>query len=216
MPAVAGAKQYVVATVNSTQGWAYATLSPGADGSSGRVGCQFYGAGANMMCWVGGTNGSDQCYTNTVDSPSFAKNVRAMNSASFVALYWNPATHACTDMRLVQGSQFLPDYHRPGISTDRVSIGSDRARGTLSGVRYNDENPNEFISCDIWASGSIYCAARDNRNISAECSIKESENPLFAEAVRSINAFTSVEFQFDAQTGKCLRLLSYRDTIYLP
>jgi hypothetical protein len=219
LPAVAGTRQAIVATVHSAEGWGMAAVgqtrrSDGTrDGS--QLGCESYAAAGWIYCFVrGGPDGYDYCLTSSSTPPSFIKNAYAINSASFVAIYWDPVTHVCADMRLIQGSQFLPDAHLP-VVRETVAVNPTSAQGSLSAVRYNGANPNEFISCDVWASGYIYCMARDNANNVAACSMREEDNPLLADVVRSIDAMTKLEFHFNS-AGTCVNILVHKDTLYLP
>jgi hypothetical protein len=155
-----------------------------------------------------------QCTAHATGFPSFARNASAFNEASAVVLYWNRRLE-CTDMRLIQGSQFLPDYHDASVAPGFVTVAANYAEGALGPVRYN-VYPDEFISCDLWASGSIYCTARDKTGAVASCNANESANPLFADAVRSIDSVSRVRFSFAAGSGTCTAIIVNKSSDYVP
>jgi hypothetical protein len=180
--------------------------------SSGTITCEtrdHYGAGV-------------RCTVDPGANPGFAKNVLAINNASFVEFHWNPATLVCTDMRLVNGSQFLqapPAGERP--EAFRVDMyanddGTLNVYGGVSSARYFDDNPLEFISCDVWASGYVYCVARDHNGAVGWCYTYEAWNPSFAEGARSIDSASFVTFYLDPSTHVCSRISVSKGSRYLP
>lgn len=219
IPATAGTKQTIVTTVNATEGWAYAAMGQARfNPSGGSLSCNFSGDGINIQCAASDSAGTRvQCAASAVASPGFARNVRAINGASFVALFWNPATGICYDMRLIQGSQFLSDYHgpKPALSANVYIAQPDWAQGALSGVRYNNDNPNDFISCDIWASGYIYCMARSGDAVVA-CHTSEADDPVAAAQVRTIDEVSHVSFSSHTSAGVCKNISVDKGTSYLP
>jgi hypothetical protein len=162
------------------------------------------------------------CSLDPATNPAFAKNVLAINNASFVAFYWNPATGICTDMRLINGSQFLqappagdrPDAFRVDMQQD--DDGRFFVYGGVSSARYFDDNPLEFISCDVWANGYIYCVARDHNGSAASCHTTEGANPSFAERARSIDSAAFVRFELDPSTQVCGEIAVWKGSRYLP
>jgi hypothetical protein len=186
-----------------------------ADGSA--LACEFRGSGAEVRCHARDSSGNlGECTTDATASASFVDNARAINSASAVVLYWDPATKRCHDMRLIQGSQFLPDYHSANPATALVTVAADHAEGSLGPIRYNPLNANDFISCDLWASGYIYCMARNNAGRVAACSTREGANPSFAEAVRAIDSVSHVKFSFDPATAACSSIVVNKNSNNLP
>ena len=163
-----------------------------------------------------------RCTLDAAANPAFAKNVLAINNASFVEFHWNPATLACTDMRLVNGSQFLqapPAGDRPDAF--RVDMypnddGTLNVYGGVSSARYFDDNPLEFISCDVWASGYVYCVARDHNGVVGWCYTYEAWSPQFAEGARSIDSASFVTFYLDPSTHVCSRISVSKGSRYLP
>jgi hypothetical protein len=226
--ALAGTKQYVFTTIDLNgdyYGYAYAYAAMGQARYNYRINtsdfgfmrCQFT-TDTTISCtgYEQANNASFACSVNAASNPGFARNAQAINSASLVEIFWSPANPGvCTDMRLIQGSQFLPDTHTEYPAVSGISIDSVSASGALPGVRYNDSNPNEFISCDIWASGYIYCMARNQANAVASCSTTEAANPTLAAAVRSIDSISSVRFTFDA-SNVCTSVLVDKNTNNLP
>jgi hypothetical protein len=162
------------------------------------------------------------CSLDAAANPGFAKNVRAINNASFVEFHWNPATHDCTDMRLINGSQFLqvppagelPEAHRVDMWPD--DNGNLLVFGGVSSARYSDDNPLEFISCDIWASGYVYCVARDHNGAVGWCYTYEAWNPSFAEGARSIDSASFVSFYVNQSNQVCTRIVVSKGSRYLP
>jgi len=215
---VAGVKQYVVTTISWTEGWAYSAMGEARFNDRSSLFCQFFDE-VTIGCVATSAAGySVSCRANAVAMPGFARNVRAMNSASFVALYWDPAHQGtCTDMHLIQGSQFLPDpdFYVPYAKYGTIYISPGVAAGVLSAVRYNNANPNEFISCEIQANGYMACMARDNAGTVAACHATEAENPSFADAVRSINELSRVIFHFDPASGVCSSIDVYQSSHHL-
>ena len=136
--------------------------------------------------------------------PGFVKNVRALNSISAVALWWDSVTHRCTDMWLSNGSQYLSESQRPGNSLHETIV--DPARGyasaSITSARHIGEGP-EFLSCEVFASGQVICQARNENWVHVSCITSEAANPAFAEAVRSIDAVSLVAFRFDPVQYTC-------------
>jgi hypothetical protein len=58
--------------------------------------------------------------------------------------------------------------------------------------------------------------ARNNANTTAVCHTFEADNPLAAEAARSIDAYSSVVLNFDAVTGVCENILVGKGSQYSP
>jgi len=223
---IAGTRQEFTLTVRPAEGWAGGAMTQARSLGFFRgrnLGCEISNRDGTVNCVAAdydpAVNGGDamQCATSVAAFPSFAKNVRAINNASAVLLYFDPATGICTDLVLIQGSQFLSDqlHGLPAPAKSNIVIGSGYARGFLSGVRYNDTNPNEFISCDVHATGLVHCVARDNAGSVAECFTTESANPSFAEAARAIDAISYVGFVFGS-TGVCSKLFLRKDASSLP
>lgn len=200
LPAAAGLNIGTVTTVDNKAGYAWAAMGLARDNNDGYLLCEV--SGPNAYCW-----GQDKaknefsCHSNV---QAFVKNARAINTASFVAVYWDPVrSDFCTDMWLSNGSQYLPETHK-WPSLFKVLFGTNSATGIVSGIRYNTGNPEEYLSCDIHASsGHIYCAARNNGLVTYHCYTGEGVNPLFAEGVRAIEATSMVTFNFDPNTGMC-------------
>jgi hypothetical protein len=207
IPAAAGLVQPITTTVNLQEGWAVGAIGQGNHNGANSIGCSVtsipgtHPSGVNVQC-----SGSDaagnrfECASNSVSTvvPDVTKNIRAINSASFIAVYWDPAAPiSCRDIRLIQGSQFLPDMRGVQMYNERVRIDTGFADAVLGKVRYNPNNPEEFLSCDVWASGYIFCMARATGGVEVKCDTTEAANPGFADAVRSIDAASWVHFYFD-------------------
>src|SRR5258705_492489 len=97
-----------------------------------------------------------------------------------------------------------------------INVTEGWAYSAMGEVRYNDANPNEFISCDIWARGYIFCMAQKNNGETARCHTTEAENPLFAERVRSIDSVSDVTFFYDPNSEVCNSILVNKGTQFLP
>jgi hypothetical protein len=151
------------------------------------------------------------CFVYAGIDSAFRKNVRAMNDASWVAVYWlpddpqNPISGTCTDIRLSNGSPFVSSLHTPGGFGHPVVIDTAGSfmEGAISSARFG--TGNERLSCEIssWAFGYIFCQARDRQNRFAQCHTYESQNPDFAAKVRAIDSASFVHIDFDPNTRVC-------------
>jgi hypothetical protein len=135
----------------------------------------------------------------TTSSPSQAllKNVRAINDASWVAVYFDPSTNppTCTDIRLAKGSPFLSDLRSPDIRHLAVEAGGDYMFAVISNARFNEGNELFYCQISSWGFGRIDCAARNRNGTFAQCHTYESENPAAAEAVRAIDSASMVDVE---------------------
>lgn len=66
--------------------------------STGYINCSARNA-AGATAW---------CYTDASTNPSFAETMRAMNSASLVYVWFDPATSICSSILVRNGSNYLP------------------------------------------------------------------------------------------------------------
>jgi hypothetical protein len=215
LPVAAGATRFVPLTVgvHNGEGEAFATLSAIRDIRDGSIGCELFD-GFRTIFPTGGCRATDRfansiggcsVFPNSPTRQAFEKGIRAINTASFILFRWNLTTLECTDLAVINGSQFLRG-ESPSIGpTGGTAIREGFAAGTLRFSRFNDNNV-EFISCEIWVSGGVGCSARDAEGNTAECKTTEAANPLFAERVRAIDSASRVEFHFDPATGACLSM----------
>jgi hypothetical protein len=220
--AAAGTAYPVPVTVDRSNGVAYGSLVE-ARGPNTYLQCTQWDSGFITCDALDHYGAGVHCTREPGANPAFAKNVLAINNASFVEIHWNPATGACTDMRLINGSQFLqapPAGDRPD-GLFRVELydnedGTFAFGGGVSTARYFDDNPWEFISCDIWASGYLYCVARTRYGSSDWCYTYEAWNPSFAESARSIDSASLVRVAFVPSTRVCTRISVSKGSRYLP
>jgi len=217
--AAAGTAYPVPVTVEPWNGIAYGSVVD-ARGPDTYLQCTI-SSGA-ITCGAHGHYGGGGCTVDPAANPGFAKNVLAINNASFVEFHWNPATLVCTDMRLINGSQFLqappagerPDAFRVDMYT--LDDGTFIFYGGVSSARYFDDNQLEFISCDVWASGYVYCVARSHLGAVGWCYTYEAWNPSFAEGARSIDGASAITFYLDPSTNICSRISVSKGSRYLP
>jgi hypothetical protein len=106
--AVAGTKTNTTVYIGS--GYASGSLSSARYSSNTLefMSCDLYSTGY-ISCSArnsGGTYAS--CSTNTANQPAFAQLIAGMNSASFLAFWWDTATGQCTNILLRNGSNYLP------------------------------------------------------------------------------------------------------------
>ncbi|HJY76487.1 MAG TPA: hypothetical protein VKE95_07635 [Burkholderiales bacterium] len=219
--APAGTAYPVPVTVNPYDGVAYGSVVD-ARSPNTYLQCMMWESGAITCDARDHYGAAGHCTLDPDANPAFAKNVLAINNASFVEFHWNPATGVCTDMRLINGSQFLqappagdrPD-HFPVDMYDNED-GTFAFGGGVSSARYYDDNPWEFISCDVWASGYIYCVARHHSGSSDWCYTYEAWNPSFAERARSIDSTSLVRVAFVPSNRVCTRISVSKGSRYLP
>jgi hypothetical protein len=220
--AAAGTAYPVPVTVDRWNGVAYGSVVD-ARSPNTLLQCTMWDSGAITCDALDHYGAGGRCILDPGANPAFAKNVLAINNASFVEFHWNPATGVCTDMRLINGSQFLqapPAGDRPD-GLFRVDMydnedGTFAFGGGVSTARYFDDNPWEFISCDIWASGYLYCVARHRSGSSDWCYTYEAWNPSFAESARSIDSTSLVRVAFVPSTRVCVRISVSKGSRYLP
>jgi hypothetical protein len=219
--AFAGTAQPVPVTVDSWNGVAYGSVIDSRGPGNAYLQCSL--DPGRIQCEASDRYTGGYCTIDPAANPAFAKNVLAINNASYVEFHWNPATRVCTDMRLINGSQFLqapPAGERPD-GAFRVELydnedGTFAFAGAVSTARYFDDNQLEFISCDLWASGYIYCLARTRYGSVDSCHTTEAANPAFAEGARSINSTSLVKVDFDPSTQLCSTIHVYKGSRYLP
>ena len=219
--AAAGTAYPVPVTVDRSNGVAYGSVVD-ARSPNTLLQCTMGDTGA-ILCEAIGRYGGVRCTLDPGANPAFVKNVLAINNASFIEFHWNPATGVCTDMRLINGSQFLqapPAGERPD-GLFRVDMydnedGTFAFAGGVSTARYFDDNPWEFISCDVWASGYVYCVARHRSGSSDWCYTYEAWNPSFAESARSIDSTSLVRVAFVPSTRVCTGISVSKGSRYLP
>jgi hypothetical protein len=70
--------------------------------------CDQYSTGYINCSARSATGATAYCYTDASTNPSFAETMRAMNSASLVYVWFDPATSACTSILVRNGSNYLP------------------------------------------------------------------------------------------------------------
>jgi hypothetical protein len=223
-PASAGTRHQLPVIVDPANGFAQGSFSTASEANTLQfLRCEFSGDGFALFCDARdqtGKTGHCKLHPDSPLYPGFARNARALSSASFIALYWNPATRICTEMRLVNGSDLLPDYPNPASIGLGVTVGAtanpSTAAAALTNARYSS-NQNEFLSCEIWAaSGAIRCYARDPFGTTVTCATTEQANPGFAANVRAIDHSSFVAFLFDPALGSCLDLIIQKRSDVLP
>ena len=94
-------------------------------------------------------------------------------------------------------------------------IGSGYMAAGLSSARYSS-NTLEYLSCDQYSSGYIYCSARNAAGATAYCYTDAATNPPFAETMRAMNSASLVYVWFDATTAVCTNILVRNGSNYLP
>ena len=89
------------------------------------------------------------------------------------------------------------------------------AFASFSSARYSS-NTLEYISCDLYSSGYIYCSARDASGNSGSCSTNTTANPTFAPMILGMNSASAVAFWWDTTTGACTSLFVRSGSNLLP
>jgi hypothetical protein len=75
-----------------------------------------------------------------------------------------------------------------GMRTNVATYVSDTfIQASLSSARYGS-GTLEYLFCDSYSSGYIYCSARDAAGVSNYCSTSASGNPAFAQALHGMNS----------------------------
>lgn len=221
IPAGAGTVHPVPITIVAAEGLAYGRLaevpfrSPSSILPFATLECNESRFGA-IVCLARDEHGLiASCSIDATTQPGFTDNARAMDSASFVALFWDPATGICTDMRLIKGSQFLPGLRGPRTGLFNTEIHGDHFVAHVTSSRFSD-NALEFVSCDIWANGHVFCGARDRTGATASCTTTEAANPSFAASARAIDSAARVRVEFDPASGACQRMVLTKGSQFLP
>jgi hypothetical protein len=83
-------------------------------------------------------------------------------------------------------------------NSSRVHVYSNRADGALGATR-NSSDVTEYIGCEMYTYGTLYCRASDAGANTVSC---WTSDPEFIALGRSINIDSWVEFDFDAN-GTC-------------
>lgn len=227
LPVAAGYTLFYEASIDPVNGYAYAALRDasrvnGYLNADKYLQCAIFDAAGNIECsGVDGANNSFICNTNAQSNPAFAKHVLAINSASFVAIYWvppvAPATRGgCTDIRVIHGSQFLPsDPNAYQFNGQPVTLYPGEVHANVGRARYSDD-PLEFVACESFASGSVSCTARDSAGTMVSCYTSAAANPVFAERVQAMDHASWVHIYFNPSTGVCDRISMYKGSNQLP
>lgn len=108
--AAAGTKTNTAVYIATSWGFAEGGLSSARYSSNGLeyISCDSYSSGY-LTCSARDASGvSAYCSTSTTSSPAFAGAIAGMNSASFVAFWWDTTSGACTNILLRNGSNYLP------------------------------------------------------------------------------------------------------------
>jgi hypothetical protein len=96
-------------------------------------------------------------------------------------------------------------------SNNTVSISGNSAFGSLGAAR-NSADGNQYIGCDYWIYGNLYCRARNSANVVVSCS---SGDPEFISLSHSINGDSWVNFNSNA-SGICTYLEVDNGSWYMP
>ena len=72
------------------------------------ISCDLYSSGYISCSARDASGNSAWCSTDTTTNPTFAAMILGMNSASALAFWFDPATHACTNLFVRSGSNLLP------------------------------------------------------------------------------------------------------------
>jgi hypothetical protein len=89
------------------------------------------------------------------------------------------------------------------------------AFGSLSSARYSS-NTSEYISCDLYSSGYIYCSVRDAVGNTGSCSTNSTANPTFVPMILGMNSASALAFWWDTTTGACTSLFVRSGSNLLP
>ena len=89
------------------------------------------------------------------------------------------------------------------------------AFGSLSSARYS-ANTLEYVSCDLYSSGYIYCSARDASGNSGYCTTNATANPTFVPMILGLNSAAALAFWWDTTTNTCTSLFVRSGSNLLP
>jgi hypothetical protein len=89
------------------------------------------------------------------------------------------------------------------------------AFASLSSARYSS-NTLEYISCDLYSSGYIYCSVRDAAGNTGSCSTNSTAQPTFVPMILAINSASAMAFWWDTTTGACTSLFVRGGSNLLP
>jgi hypothetical protein len=106
--AAAGMKTNYATSVSA--GYVFGSLSSARYSSNTLeyISCDLYSSGY-ISCSARDASGNTAwCYTDTTTNPTFGPMILGMNSASAVAFWFDPSTHACTSFFVRSGSNLLP------------------------------------------------------------------------------------------------------------
>jgi len=70
--------------------------------------CDLYSSGYIQCSARDAAGNTAWCYTDTTTNPTFGPMILGMNSASALAFWFDPSTHACTSLFVRSGSNLLP------------------------------------------------------------------------------------------------------------
>jgi hypothetical protein len=139
--------------------------------------------------------------------------VRGIKGTSFVQFMFDPNTYSCTDLRVSNGSNFMP--LTPGAGSHyTTSVGANYAFAVLSSARHSS-SPQEFLQCDAYASGFLDCVAQDAAGHFAWCSTTTAANPAFRDNLLAIDGSSSVNVRFGSN-GICDDIILTNGSQFIP
>jgi len=84
-----------------------------------------------------------------------------------------------------------------GMKTNYATyVTAGYAFGSYSSARYSS-NISEYIFCDVYSSGYIYCSARDAVGNWGWCNTNTTAQPTFAQMILGANSASAVSFSWD-------------------
>jgi hypothetical protein len=89
------------------------------------------------------------------------------------------------------------------------------AFGSYSSARYS-ANTLEYISCELYSSGYIYCSVRDAVGNSGYCTTDAATNPTFVPMILGLNSASALAFWWDTTTHACTTLFVRSGSNLLP
>jgi hypothetical protein len=90
-----------------------------------------------------------------------------------------------------------------GMKTNYATyVTAGYAFGSYSSARYSS-NGTEYVFCDLYSSGYIYCSARDASGNYGWCNTNTTAQPTFAAMILGANSASAVSFSWDTSTNQC-------------
>jgi hypothetical protein len=124
-------------------------------------------------------------------------------------------------MRFVKITLFLAlgllsAFANAGMKTNYATyVTPGYAFAGLSSARYN-AGGLEYLSCDLYSSGYIYCSARDASGNSGYCYTNTTDHPTFAPMISGMSSASAVAFWWDTTTNICTSFFVRNGSNMLP